>query len=287
MQKFLFKNNHLVTQKQGIISVNERGFLFGDGIFETCQIFNGKIYDYKAHESRIKSGLKALKFDADISNLQKKADLLIKKNSCQNGILRISLSRGIGSSGYLPLPNLKPLIIIQTLKKRRFPQKIAVGISKYTTPAKPLGKTMNALPYILTKIVARQKNLFDCIMLSAKKFIAQTSSANIFWVKNGQVFTPAASCDIVSGTVRRKILKISPVKIFETKAKLSTLKNADEIFLTNSAFLVLPVDNLADNVAGNFTDNFTDNFSGKKLQKEFAPKFLKLLQEDIKKSCQN
>jgi len=275
MEKFIFKNHQLVKETQAQVSINERGFLFGDGIFETCKIFNGKIYDYKAHESRIKAGLKALKFSADISDLEKKSYQLIKKNAAKNGILRISISRGIGSSGYLPTYESKALIIIQTSELRKIPSKISLGISSLKKP--PLNslpvncKITQGLNSTLVKIEAQEKKLFDCVMLSQENFICETSSANIFWVKNGKIFTPAKSCDILLGSIRARLLKISPLKIKEVKAKISTLKNADEIFLTNSAFLLLPV----------------DEFMGKKLQKKFGIELLKTLQNDVEKLCKS
>jgi branched-chain amino acid aminotransferase len=268
-QKFIFKNQQLIEESQAQISIGERGFLFGDGIFETCKISNRKIYDYKAHETRIKAGLKALKFHAEIADLEEKSLQLIAKNQVENGILRISISRGIGSAGYLPTYESKALTIIQTLPARKLPPKISLGISSLRAPQNSFGKSMNALPYLLTKIAAQEENLFDSVMLSTKNFIAETSSANIFWVKNDKIFTPAKTCNILPGTVRGRLLKISPLKIFETEAKISALKNADEIFLTNSSFLLLNV----------------DEFAGRKLQKNHGEELSKLLLEDVKKSC--
>lgn len=260
MKKYIYKNQKLISETQAQISIHERGFLFGDGIFETCKIINGKIFDFSAHEKRIKSALKILKFSADIENLEKNSLNLIKKNQLKNGILKISISRGIGSIGYLPTYESAALIIIQTFEDRQLPKKITLGISKITTPKLPF-KSMNSLPYILAKIEASEKKYFDCVMLSDKKFIAETSSSNIFWVKNGAIFTPDESCDIVLGTVRERVLKNSLVKIKKVKVRISALKNADEIFLTNSAFLILSV----------------DEFDGKKLQKNFANEFLKII----------
>ncbi len=267
-KKYIFKNQKLVEEKQATISIRERGFLFGDGIFETCKISNGKIYDFKSHEDRICKGIKELKFFVEIADLEKRSQQLIRKNQIKNGILRISISRGIGSVGYLPTYESKPLVIIETLVERKLPEKICLGVSKIVAP-KTAFKSMNALPYVLNKIAAQEYNFFDCVMLSEKNFIAETSSANIFWVKNGKIFTPAESCGILPGTIRSKLLKISPLKISTVEAKISALKNADEIFLTNSSFLVLPV----------------DEFMGKRMQKDFGIEFLKLLQKDLKESC--
>lgn len=269
-EKMILKNHQLVDEKQAQVSINERGFLFGDGIFETCKIFNGKIYDYHAHEKRIQLGLKALKFTADIKNLQSDSLKLIAANNVKNGILKIMISRGIGSYGYLPTYESEALIIAETFANRELPQKIKLGVSKNIAP-KSIAKTTNSIPYILTKIEAAERNYFDCVMLSEKKFIAETSSANIFWVKNGKVFTSAKSCGILVGTVRNKLLKLSPIKIFEKEAKITELKKADEIFLTNSAFLLAPV----------------DEFLGRKLQRNLGNEFLELLKQDLEKQCRN
>jgi aminodeoxychorismate lyase len=275
MRKFIFKNHQLLKEKQALVSVNERGFLFGDGIFETCKVFNGKIYDFKSHQARIKKGLKTLKFSAEISDLEKKSLQLIKKNQIFDGILRISITRGIGSNGYLPTYESKPLIIIQTFPERKIIQKkIILGVSsikKISSSSLPIHcKTNQALSSILCKIEAQEKNFFDCIMLSQKNFISETSSANIFWVKNKKIFTPSKACDILPGTIRAKLLELAKIK--EVKAKISELKNADEIFITNSSFLILPIDELA---LGN---------SRIKLQKKIGSEILKTLQNNIKNS---
>lgn len=271
MEKFIWKNQQLIIQKQAQISIDERGFLFGDGIFETCKIFNYKIYDFNAHLKRIEAGLKTLKFSAETKNLEKKSIELIAKNQVQNGLLKISISRGIGSVGYLPTYKSEPLIIIQTLDERPRPKNVVLGISGQKILSKNLGKTTSALPYVLAKIESAKKNLFDCVILNEKSFVAETSSANIFWVKNGRVFTPSKACGVLLGCVRKKLLKITPLKIEQKAVKISTLKKADEIFLTNSSFLVLPV----------------DEFLGRKLKKNLGNQFLKLLENHLKKTCQS
>lgn len=271
MTKFIYKNQQLVNKRQATISIAQRGFLFGDGLFETCRISNSKIYNFSSHFERLSLGLKNINIDIDISNLEKKSLQLIQKNQQKNGILRISISRGIGSLGYLPKSSAKPLLIIETAKLRPKPKFISLGISSYQTPAQIFGKSMNSLPYILTKIQAKKAGFFDCVMLSQKDFVAETSSANIFWVKSDKIYTPSSQCQILEGCMRRRILEISPFKITQTQASLSDLESADEIFLSNSAFGILEV----------------DEFLGKKLQKNWSKKFAQLIEKDLKNSCQN
>jgi branched-subunit amino acid aminotransferase/4-amino-4-deoxychorismate lyase len=260
MKKYIFKNQQLLEEKQASISLHERGFLFGDGFFETLKVIDGKIFDFTLHEARIIKALQILKFSADIKNLEKNSYQLIKKNALKNGILRISISRGIGSHGYLPTYESKALIIIETFLSREIPKKISLGISEISTPGIAF-KPISALPYVLTKISAQEQKKFDLVMLSAKKFVAETSSANIFWVKDEVIYTPHESCGMVLGCVRERLLKSKKFAIKKVKAKISALKNADEIFLTNSAFLVILV----------------DDFLGKKLTKNIGKKVTSFL----------
>ncbi|MBM3580213.1 MAG: hypothetical protein FJX34_05525, partial [Alphaproteobacteria bacterium] len=253
MSKFLYKNHELIEEKKATISIHERGFLFGDGLFETCKIFNGNILDFDRHKARIIMALDYLGFSTKVSDLQKKSQQLIRKNQVKNGVLRISISRGIGSKGYLPTHDSEALIIIETLPERELPKKIRLGISKIPTPGIPF-KSISALPYTLAKIEANKEKNFDCVMLSPQGFIAETSCANIFWIKNGVIYTSHESCGIVLGCVRDRLLKMPELKIKKVKTKLSALKNADEIFLTNSLCLVLPV----------------DEFLGRKLEKKLS-----------------
>lgn len=268
MKKYLLKNHRFILEKQAQIAINERGFLFGDGVFETCKIYNGKIYNFKSHQARLQASLQALQIFYDIKNLEENSLKLIKKNKIKNGILRISITRGIGSIGYLPT-STKPLTIIQTLKNRPIPKKISLTISPLKKPSLN-HKTHNALPYILNKLYAQQNQCFDAIMLAAENYISETSSANIFWVKNNKIYTSSLECDIVIGTIRSRLLALT--KITEKKAKLSELENADEIFLTNAASLVIPVDTLIFNAKHTI-----------KLTKKIGPEIKKLLTNDVKK----
>jgi branched-subunit amino acid aminotransferase/4-amino-4-deoxychorismate lyase len=281
MKKFIFLNEKLIEEAKAKISVNDRAFLFGDGVFETCKIFNGRIYNFQAHKSRMAAGLKALKISTRISNLEEKSQQLIAKNQVKDGVLKIEISRGSGGFGYLPDKKSEPLILIRTFEKRVLPTKISLGISELKKPSAqslPVScKTKQALPSILSKIYAAEQKLFDVVVLSSDGFISETSAANIFWVKNDKIFTPDKSCDQVLGTAREKLLEISPLKITQVRQKISAIKSADEIFLTNASNLVMSVDELVYHKNGKKTT--------KKLSKNIGKKLADLMQKNLEESC--
>jgi len=243
-KKFIYKNEQILNHHEALISIDERGFLFGDGLFETCRFINQKIINFEAHLMRIKVGLSTLKFNINIQNIETKCYDLIKKNNLQDGIIRISITRGIGSKGYLPTNETPNLLIIQTKELPQPPKNANLIICDIIPPTFKF-KSANALQYVLAKIFAEENNFFDAIMLDEKGYICETSSANIFWIKNKIIYTPSNNCNMVQGTIRGALLELKDLKIKCGKFKISALKNADEVFITNSTLLILPIDKIA------------------------------------------
>jgi aminodeoxychorismate lyase len=260
MPDFVYLNNKFIDKKNAKISIEDRGFLFGDGVFETCKIVNRKIVNFNSHLKRLEEGLKKLKINFAVNNLADISHQLIKKNKAENSLLKIVISRGEGSFGYLPKENIKPTILIQNLALRETPKKINLSVSSNFLYSKNNAKTLNSLAYVLTKIEAKEKGFFDLVLLNSNNYICETSSANIFWIKDNQIFTPDEKLPMIKGVVRDFLLKNKQLKIKKVKAKISDLAGADEIFLTNSSFFILPI----------------NSFNNKKLSTKISKKLQKL-----------
>ncbi len=276
MKNYTLINKNFILSENATISVKERGFKFGDGIFETCKIHNFVIYDYESHEKRLKEGLQALKIEFNIVDLKEKCLELIQKNNAKNGILRISISRGIGSMGYLPASNIEALLVVETFQERKVKsEEIIIGISEIALTKKPSWlqncKTSQSLNYILAKIEARKNSHFDDLMLNEEGFVGECSSSNLFFIKDEKIYTPSLDCDILNGTMRQNIMKKFDVK--ECKIKKEELFQAEEIFLTNSNLLVLSVDKI--------------EYDGKikKFQKIIGAEILAKITQDLNDYC--
>ena len=102
---YFIVNGQLVAAEQATVSAQDRGFRFGDGLFETIAIYSGVPYQFDWHMQRLAEGLQAIKIAFDIKCLKDFSRQLIRKNKVDNGILRIQITRGIGSKGYLPDPS--------------------------------------------------------------------------------------------------------------------------------------------------------------------------------------
>ena len=235
---FLYHNNNLVTQ--AIIGIENRGFLFGDGVFETCLVYKRQIINFSHHLQRLAFGLDYLDITYDSSNLQWQAEKLTKLNNLESGILKIQIGRDIGSFGYLPTQNCSTISILQNFLPRKIPHNIKLVISDRGLCGSFSFKSSNSLPYVLAKIDAQKKLAFDSILLNKNQHICETGSANIFWVKDRKIFTPHHNCGLVSGLIRQIICQNYEVHFVEENWQ--SLQQAEEVFITNSIILLKSAD---------------------------------------------
>ncbi|MBQ4874589.1 MAG: aminotransferase class IV [Rickettsiaceae bacterium H1] len=247
MTKYYYINNKLATKPE--ISCYDRGFRFGDGVFETISVFNSVPYLFDYHIERLMAGLKALKITAKIESIKKNVLNLIEINKHKQGLVRIITSRGISSTGYLPHDNIKPTIVITTANFSTAPgNNISLCVSRWEKPsikAIPTGvKLLQGLNSTLAKMEARDKGFFDSILLNHQEEVCEVSSGNIFWVKEKKIYTPSVNCGLVSGIIRKRIIEIFPVII--GKFKLDQILSADEVFITNVSWPILIIDTIND-----------------------------------------
>ena len=255
MNNFKYLNNNIVYSDEALISSNDRGFLYGDGVFESCKIYQGRIINFDLHYQRLTKALQYLEINFFDNNLYQKCQELIRKNNCDNAILKISISRGIGSHGYLPNENCQSLLIIETKPYHPINQVISLGVS-YRNPNGFFFKSLSSLPYVLTKIEAKKQGHYDNIMISDQNWVCETATANIFWVKNDKIYTPEDNCGMVLGCMRQKIIEENLFNVNKTKAKITDLLDAQEVFLTNSIHGIIAVNSITkDHVVKKYQNN--------------------------------
>src|SRR5436309_76784 len=156
----VFLNGQLVPEEQAVVSVFDRGFLYGDGLFETVRVFNGKPFRWEQHLERFRRGAEFLKirppFPSD--SLREFAAQLIVQNGMPDSLLRLTLSRGVGPRGYSPEGAERPAIVMSLHpapeRDPRNPPKWKLVTSTHRLPAnEPLAqfKTSNKLAQILAR----------------------------------------------------------------------------------------------------------------------------------------
>ena len=233
----VFYNGEFIAKKDVFISSNSRAFNYGDGFFETIKIINSKLFNFSCHMQRIKLALSTLKLNDNYTSafFQTKMSHLLKVNKIIHGSIKIHISRN-GSGKYLPKSNHSDLII-STSSGHSYKEESAISLCFFDEEYKALGalsniKSINSLVSVLASIHANENNFDNAILLNNSGNAIEATNANIFILKNKNIYTPPISDGCVDGTMRKWI--INELDVIEKSILSAEILNADEIFITNA-----------------------------------------------------
>jgi len=259
----VYLNGKFVPLTQAKISVLDRGFLFGDGVYEVIPIYQGKLFGLKEHYQRLRRSLHAIhcSFNLSYRQLEKNILRLLLLNQVKQGdyALYLQVTRGVDSGRNRCLPrDLKPtvLILAQALSPLNYKQ-LQAGKAAITAPDIRWQychiKSISLLPTLLLVDQARKVGCEETILIRDGKVLEGTSS-NIFVVKNNRIFTPRLSQNNLSGVTRDLILKLArqnKITIIEKNITPRFLKLADEIWISSSTRGIYPIIKLNGKKVGN------------------------------------
>lgn len=250
-EKVVYCKGQWLPRSRAMLSVEERGFRFGDGVFETVAVYAGVPYQWERHMARLERGLAVLKIPTPEEDLWRCGVRLLQTNDLVRGFLRISVSRGIGSRGYLPVSAApgSPTVVLETVEARpRLEASVRLWSSSFTRPlasALPAGiKTMQGLNATLARLEAEERGCGEALLCTPDGVLCEGSSSNLFWLREGTLYTPSLECPLVAGTTRDAVLRLSPFPVKEGSFAWTALEGAEEVFLTNVAWGIAPVSSL-------------------------------------------
>ncbi len=261
---YIFLNGNIVTEEEALVSVRDRGFLYGDGIFETLRSYNGMPFLLKEHLHRLASSAQYLEIPLHyrLEELQIIVGNLLKRNKLKDALIRITLSRGESPHyGLQPPKEAKPTLIIQAHSFRPHPEEaykqgMQLILSSYrrsTTCPLARHKTANFLTGIMARQEAAKREAQDALFLNTEGQVCEATVSNIFLVESGKVVTPALVANILPGITRKKVLDICQMEGIPFSEELfgvERLFNADEAFLTNSLMEIMPISQIEDRWIG-------------------------------------
>jgi len=244
----LFINDVLTDEDAAFIPVDDRGFRFGDGVFETIPVHRGRPYLWQYHGERLEAGLKALSIACALQGLGAQVTQLLQENQVAQGLVRIAISRGVGSQGYLPASQSPPTVI-QTMQRPALPAQEASlwlsSLEKISPRALPTAcKLAQGVNATLARMEASIQHCHEALQLNSEGFIAEASAANIFWLAGGKLYTPSLHSGALAGVTRRRMMELSPYPVEEGNYTLEHLKAAESVMLTNASLGIVPVQSL-------------------------------------------
>jgi branched-chain amino acid aminotransferase len=243
-------NGKIYKEGSPVVGADNRGLRYGDGLFETMKMKNGRLLFEDEHFARLWKGLKILAFDLPkhftAEGLLQEIKALAKKNDHETAArVRLNIVRGDG--GLYDAKSHLPGYIIQTWP-------LAADNGEWNSNGLILGiyeaakkscdilsnlKHNNYLPYVLAALHAKKEKWNDAIILNTNGRICDTTIANIFIIKDSVVYTPSLSEGCVAGIMRRILIKNlvnANWELVEQDLNLDHLLAADEVFLTNSLY---------------------------------------------------
>jgi aminodeoxychorismate lyase len=258
----VFLNGQFVPEAQAVVPANDRGFLYGDGLFETMRVFNGRPFRMAQHLERMVRGADYLKIKLPHTpkEIQKFAVELIEKNQMPDCILRVTVTRGPGERGYAINGADKPTILLTLHKCPALdpvnPTRWALVTSSFRIPASDAlssFKTTSKLLQIAARAEAEANNADEALLNNTNGEVAETAGANLFWVYHDKICTTPTGRGVLPGITRAVVLEICQVLGLETNKRVikpEALKNAEAIFLTQSALGIITISALNGEPAG-------------------------------------
>lgn len=275
----IYIDGQWLAQEDARVSVFDHGLLYGDGIFEGIRVYSRRVFRLEAHIDRLYASARALALEIPIAHAEMVALVgeAVKRNACEDGYIRLVVTRGTGDLGIDPTKCPRASIICIVTGIRVYPRELYTkGIKVITSATRqvsheavdPRIKSLNYLKNILAKIDAQRAGAQEAILLNVDGFIAECTADNIFVVRRGRLFTPSPQDGALEGITRGAILELAAeANIAGGEARLTRydVYTADECFVTGTGAELMPVVEadgrcIGDGSPGPMTRRLTDAF---------------------------
>lgn len=233
-----------------------RGFLYGDGVFETLKIVDGKILFFEDHYFRLMAAMRIVRMEIPMNftleYLEEQILSLVKNNKCESSArVRITVYRNNGGF-YLPTNNTVSFLIqasaiessIYSVSEKEY----EVDLYKdFYIPKQLLStlKTTNKMIHITGSIFAKENDLDNCILLNDSKHVVEALQGNLFMRMGNTLITPPVSEGCLNGIMRKQILSLAKkettLEVVEQVISPFDLQKADELFVTNVIKGIQPI----------------------------------------------
>ncbi len=247
----VFLNGQFVPEAQAVVPINDRGFMYGDGLFETVRVCGGRPFRMAQHLERMARGADFLKIKCPFTpkELQDFAGQLIGQNQMPEAILRVTLTRGPGERGYTPGVGGRPTVVmtLHDAPSLERPVQWSLITSSCRIPAAdPISsyKTLNQLAHIMARLEAVEQGADEALLINTNGEVAEAASGNLFWVYQDNICTVPTGRGVLPGITRAVVLEICQTLGLPTSKRVikpDALRNSEGIFITQSAFGIVPV----------------------------------------------
>ncbi len=257
-EQLIYLNTGFIAAGEARVSVFDRGFLYGDTLFETLRVANGRVFRWEPHWERLAAGAGALRLALPVTEpgALKLARELLRRNQIVEGVLRVTVSRGVGAPGYSPRGAGPPTFAMWAHPlpplREEAPARWRLRVVSTRVGAEDaLGqfKTGNKLRQVLARAEAEEAGADEALLLNGQGSVVEGAASNFFWVRGGGLRTPPLSSGALPGTTRQVVLEIcraGGIAVVEEEVVPESLRAAEGMFCTLSSLGIVEIAQFGD-----------------------------------------
>ncbi len=245
-------NGELMAPEQATVPIYDRGFLFGDSVYEVCRIYDGRCWLEADHLLRLKRSLKELEFPPyDLDRLVARIYRTIRASFVKEGLVYVQITRGVAPRTHaFPNPPVPPTEVIIVRPYDDVPSAALrqTGVPVVSRPdirwKRCDIKTTNLLGNVLANESAHREGAYEAVLIDSLGYVTEATHTSLLWVREGRIEGTPEGPEILIGLTRhltQRLAKKIGIPFVETRVTLAALQAADEAFLVGTSTEVMPV----------------------------------------------
>ncbi len=254
MKELTYFNGEMVESGAKVVSLDDRGYCFGDGVYEVVRVYNSRAFAFSYHQDRLYRSMREMDIPVRMppDELQELHEIMIEQSEITDGYIYLQITRGVTPRHHaFERSKLEPQMYMFIKPITTDLGTLQEGVKAITLPderwARVDIKTLNLIPNILAQTKAEKKGAYTAILVR-DGIVTEGATSNVFVMKDGVCYTHPANHHILKGITRQLVVtRVAPtagITIIEREFDEAFLKDADEIFFTDTIGGIIPITTL-------------------------------------------
>ena len=254
MKELTYFNGEMVESGAKVVSLDDRGYCFGDGVYEVVRVYNGRAFAFSYHQDRLYRSMREMDIPVRMppDELQELHEIMIEQSEITDGYIYLQITRGVTPRHHaFERSKLEPQMYMFIKPITTDLGALQQGVKAITLPderwARVDIKTLNLIPNILAQTKAEKKGAYTAILVR-DGIVTEGATSNVLVMKDGVCYTHPANHHILKGITRQLVVtRVAPtagITIIEREFDEAFLKEADEIFFTDTIGGIIPITTL-------------------------------------------
>jgi D-alanine transaminase len=259
MPETIYLNGRLVPPEEALIPINDRGFLFGDAVYEVIRSYEGRLWALERHLSRLAQSLAAVDMGhVDTDEIGAAIRETYAASTIPDAVVYVHISRGVAPRSHAYSRDLQPTVLITVRDiSPRVSRMASPGVAAIVEPDLRWRrcdiKSTCLLPNVLAHTRARNAGADEAILVHPDGYVTEGASTSVFWVRGGRLCTVPLGGEVLPGITRGFILEIAQdegLPVVEERISLDEFRKADEMLLAGTTIEVCPIISLGGEPVG-------------------------------------